>query len=182
MLPLAPGVVAFLAAGYNYSTAVLVATAPNASRPTPLTAPPPPPPRWLTPHEQPPAVARLAAPRLVQFASGDGLFTLHGQLFEARGGGGGGEEGVEVGGSGDRGGRGGAGGGAPAVIFTHGGSQRQMYAALHPSEAYAQLYALNQWLADHGANVLSLNYRSGVGYGRAFRLCEGGNTSCGWQV
>ena len=41
--------------------------------------------------------------------------------------------------------------------------------------------AVAQWLADHGANVLSPNYRSGVGYGRAFRLCEGGNTSCGWQ-
>ena len=29
--------------------------------------------------------------------------------------------------------------------------------------------------------MLSVNYRSGVGYGRAFRLCEGGGARCGWQ-
>jgi dipeptidyl aminopeptidase/acylaminoacyl peptidase len=57
-----------------------------------------------------------------------------------------------------------------------------MYGAMHFSPAYAGLYALNQYLAlVGGANVLSVNYRSGVGYGRAFRLCEGTPTKCGWR-
>ena len=32
----------------------------------------------------------------------------------------------------------------PAVVFTHGGSQRQMYGTIHYSPTYAGLYALNQ--------------------------------------
>jgi len=58
-----------------------------------------------------------------------------------------------------------------------------MFGAIHPCDTYAQLFALNQFFAAHGANVLSVNYRSGVGYGRAFRLCEGGGRDkrCGWQ-
>jgi hypothetical protein len=47
----------------------------------------------------------------------------------------------------------------PAVVFTHGGSQRQMYASFHFGECYAQLYALNQHLASLGFVVLSINYR-----------------------
>ena len=46
-----------------------------------------------------------------------------------------------------------------------------MYAAMHFSGTYAQLYATSQQLAIGGVPVLSINYRSGVGYGRAFRLC-----------
>ena len=43
-------------------------------------------------------------------------------------------------------------------------------------------YALNQYLSfAGGASVLSVNYRSGVGYGRAFRLCEGTDRKCGWR-
>jgi dipeptidyl aminopeptidase/acylaminoacyl peptidase len=68
----------------------------------------------------------------------------------------------------------------PAIVFTHGGPMRQMYAAWHYSNDYAQLYGLNQWLANKGFVVLSLNYRMGVGYGKAFRDCLPGN-DCGWR-
>jgi dipeptidyl aminopeptidase/acylaminoacyl peptidase len=34
---------------------------------------------------------------------------------------------------------------------------------------YAWAYAYNQWLASQGYVVLSVNFRSGVGYGRSFR-------------
>ena len=47
-----------------------------------------------------------------------------------------------------------------------------MYGALHYSPTYANLYTLCQQLVvEHGITVLSVNYRSGVGYGRDFRLC-----------
>ena len=58
-----------------------------------------------------------------------------------------------------------------AGVRAHGGSQRQMYGALHFSQTYAQLNALSQHLALGGIPVLSINYRSGVGYGRNYRLC-----------
>ena len=107
----------------------------------------------------PAAFASFRAPKLVTFPSLDGLFTIHAQLFEAA---------TSV--------------GAPAIIFTHGGSQRQMFGAMHYSPTYAGLFALNQYFAFAGAaSVLSINYRSGVGYGRAFRLCEGSATRCGWR-
>ncbi len=57
----------------------------------------------------------------------------------------------------------------PAVIFTHGGSRRQMYLGFHNLEYYHHTYALNQYLASQGFVVLSLNYRSGTGYGLKFR-------------
>jgi dipeptidyl-peptidase-4 len=34
---------------------------------------------------------------------------------------------------------------------------------------YHWAYGINQWLADQGYVVLSVNYRSGIGYGRSFR-------------
>jgi dipeptidyl-peptidase 4 len=34
-------------------------------------------------------------------------------------------------------------------------------------------YAVNQWHADQGYVVLSVNYRAGIGYGRSFRMAEG---------
>jgi dipeptidyl-peptidase-4 len=34
---------------------------------------------------------------------------------------------------------------------------------------YHMAYAVNQWLARQGYVVMSVNYRSGIGYGRAFR-------------
>src|SRR5262249_58456275 len=33
-------------------------------------------------------------------------------------------------------------------------------------------YAMNQYLASRGYMVLSVNYRSGIGYGRGFRLAQ----------
>ena len=59
-----------------------------------------------------------------------------------------------------------------ALIFVHGGPPRQMFPAFHFSEYYARTYAMNRRLADLGYVVLSVNYRSGVGYGRAFREAE----------
>jgi dipeptidyl aminopeptidase/acylaminoacyl peptidase len=33
-------------------------------------------------------------------------------------------------------------------------------------------YGVNQWLASQGYVVLSVNYRSGIGYGRSFRMAQ----------
>jgi dipeptidyl aminopeptidase/acylaminoacyl peptidase len=57
----------------------------------------------------------------------------------------------------------------PAVIFFHGGSRRQMLLAWHYNYYYRNAYAMNQWLASQGFIVLSVNYRSGIGYGLEFR-------------
>jgi len=57
----------------------------------------------------------------------------------------------------------------PAVIFLHGGSRRQMLLGFHYSNYYSNAYALNQFFSNKGYIVLSLNYRSGIGYGLNFR-------------
>lgn len=57
----------------------------------------------------------------------------------------------------------------PAVIFFHGGSRRQMVLGFHYSAYYHNAYALNQYFASLGYVVLSVNYRSGIGYGMEFR-------------
>lgn len=57
----------------------------------------------------------------------------------------------------------------PAIIFLHGGSRRQMFAGFHHGLYYSNAYALNQYFANKGYFVLSLNYRSGIGYGLNFR-------------
>ncbi len=57
----------------------------------------------------------------------------------------------------------------PAVIFFHGGSQRQMLLGWHYMYYYSNAYAMNQYLASRGYIVLSVNYRSGIGYGLNFR-------------
>jgi len=57
----------------------------------------------------------------------------------------------------------------PAVIFVHGGPQRQMVLGYHYRHFYHMAYGVNQWLATQGYVVLSVNYRSGIGYGRSFR-------------
>jgi dipeptidyl-peptidase-4 len=61
----------------------------------------------------------------------------------------------------------------PALIFVHGGPQRQMMPGYHYMQFYHWAYAYNQWLADQGYVVLSINYRSGIGYGKAFRNAVG---------
>ena len=71
----------------------------------------------------------------------------------------------------------------PALIFIHGGSRRQMLLGYHYMHFYHMAYAMNQYFANQGYVVLSVNYRSGIGYGRAFRNAPGrggeGNTEYG---
>lgn len=57
----------------------------------------------------------------------------------------------------------------PAILFFHGGSRRQMLLGFNYGEYYHKSYALNQYLASQGYVVLSVNYRSGIGYGMEFR-------------
>jgi len=90
--------------------------------------------------------AQLVEPETVLFKAADGL-EIHGQLFKPKQ----------------------AQGRAPAIVFMHGGPIRQMLPTWHYSYYYHNAYALNQYLASRGYVVLSGNYRSGIGYGRAFR-------------
>lgn len=63
----------------------------------------------------------------------------------------------------------------PAIVFVHGGPPRQMMPAYHYMQFYHWAYGINQWLANQGYIVLSINYRLGVGYGRSFRqIADGG--------
>jgi dipeptidyl aminopeptidase/acylaminoacyl peptidase len=57
----------------------------------------------------------------------------------------------------------------PAVVFFHGGSRRQMLLGWHPMYYYHNSYGFNQYLVSRGYIVLSVNYRSGIGYGMEFR-------------
>ena len=57
----------------------------------------------------------------------------------------------------------------PAIIFVHGGPQRQMLLGYHYLSFYHVFYSVNEWLVDQGYIVMSVNYRSGIGYGKAFR-------------
>jgi dipeptidyl aminopeptidase/acylaminoacyl peptidase len=54
----------------------------------------------------------------------------------------------------------------------HGGPVRQMLLGFHYMGYYHNSYAMNQHLASRGYVVLSVNFRSGIGYGRAFRRAE----------
>jgi len=56
-----------------------------------------------------------------------------------------------------------------AMVFFHGGSKRQMLLGWSYMEYYSNAYAMNQYLASLGYIVLSVNYRSGIGYGLNFR-------------
>ncbi len=95
--------------------------------------------------------AHLVTPQQVVFKAGDGL-EIHAQLFLPKGAK-----------AGDR---------RPAVIFMHGGPIRQMLLGWHYRGYYGNAYAMNQYLANRGFVVLSVNFRSGIGYGRAFRRAE----------
>ena len=92
--------------------------------------------------------ARIITPQQVVFPAADGL-EIHGQLFVPKG--------IVPG---ER---------HPAMVFFHGGSQRQMLLGWHYMEYYSNAYAMNQYLASLGYIVLSVNYRSGIGYGLNFR-------------
>jgi dipeptidyl aminopeptidase/acylaminoacyl peptidase len=70
-----------------------------------------------------------------------------------------------------------------AVVFVHGGPARQMLPAYHYMQFYHWAYGINQWLASQGYVVMSINYRSGIGYGRAFRTAPntGGRGNAEYQ-
>jgi dipeptidyl aminopeptidase/acylaminoacyl peptidase len=87
----------------------------------------------------------LVEPQQVIFSAADGMM-IHGQLFLPP--------------QGER---------HPAVVFFHGGSRRQMLLGWHYMYYYHNAYAFNQYLASRGYVVLSVNYRSGIGYGLNFR-------------
>jgi len=71
----------------------------------------------------------------------------------------------------------------PALLFIHGGSRRQMLLGYHYMHFYHMAYAQNEYFANKGYIVMSVNYRSGIGYGRDFRNAPGvggrGNTEYG---
>ncbi|HEY7914805.1 MAG TPA: prolyl oligopeptidase family serine peptidase [Blastocatellia bacterium] len=90
--------------------------------------------------------AQMVEPEEVTFESADQV-KVHGQLFKPRE----------------------AAGRRPAVVFLHGGPVRQMLPAWHYGYYYHNAYAFNQYLASRGYMVLSVNFRCGIGYGRAFR-------------
>jgi dipeptidyl aminopeptidase/acylaminoacyl peptidase len=98
--------------------------------------------------------AQLVEPQTVTFRSEDGL-EIHGQLFVPRGR-------TQPG---------------PALIFAHGGPPRQMMPGFHYMYYYHNAYAENQYLASLGYVVLSVNYRLGAMYGRAFRDAA----NAGWR-
>ncbi|MES2828251.1 MAG: prolyl oligopeptidase family serine peptidase [Bacteroidota bacterium] len=56
----------------------------------------------------------------------------------------------------------------PAIVYVHGGPQRQMLLGWHHMDYYSIDYALNQYLVSLGFTVLSVNYRLGTGYGYEF--------------
>lgn len=56
----------------------------------------------------------------------------------------------------------------PAIVFVHGGPIRQMLLGYHYDQFYHEAYAVNQWLTTQGYVVLSINYRTGIGFGHAF--------------
>jgi dipeptidyl aminopeptidase/acylaminoacyl peptidase len=60
----------------------------------------------------------------------------------------------------------------PGIVFMHGGPVRQMLLGFHYSDYYINSYAFNQYLASQGYVVLSVNFRSGIGYGRDFRRAK----------
>jgi dipeptidyl aminopeptidase/acylaminoacyl peptidase len=93
-------------------------------------------------------VAALVDPQQVIFSSTDGL-AIHAQLFLPAN--------IRTGEK------------RPAVVFFHGGSRRQMLLGWHYFYYYRNAYALNQYLVSRGFVVLSVNYRSGIGYGMEFR-------------
>jgi len=62
----------------------------------------------------------------------------------------------------------------PAIVFVHGGPVRQMLPAYHYMQFYHWAYGINQWLANQGYIVMSINYRLGIGYGRSFRNAANG--------
>jgi dipeptidyl aminopeptidase/acylaminoacyl peptidase len=107
-------------------------------------------PHDLAPKSEPEGfpAASFVVPQQVIFSAADGL-RIHGQLFLPNDA----EDGHRH----------------PAIVFFHGGSRRQMLLGWNPMEYYSNAYGMNQYLASQGYIVLSVNYRSGIGYGEEFR-------------
>ena len=96
---------------------------------------------------------KMVVPTQVVFNSIDGL-SIHATKFEKK-------EGKQK---------------KPAIIYIHGGPPRQMLLGWHYSSYYSNAYALNQYLANLGFVVLSVNYRLGIGYGYEFHNPLDGRT------
>jgi dipeptidyl aminopeptidase/acylaminoacyl peptidase len=60
----------------------------------------------------------------------------------------------------------------PAILFFHGGPQRQMFLGFNTHRSYSWIYAFNQYLVAEGYIVLSVNYRGGTGYGLNYREAD----------
>jgi dipeptidyl aminopeptidase/acylaminoacyl peptidase len=96
--------------------------------------------------------SQLVTPELVSFKSSDGV-EAHGQLFKPA---------ANVPGPARR----------PAVVYIHGGGPRQMLLGWHYRWEYANDYGANQYLANLGFVVLSVDYRLSVGYGQSFQFAD----------
>ena len=94
---------------------------------------------------------QLIAPEQIIFKAADGQ-SIHAQLFKGQG----------------------KASKKPAIVYIHGGPSRQMLLGWNYSEYYSNAYALNQYLANQGFTVLSVNYRLGIGYGYDFHNAKNG--------
>lgn len=90
--------------------------------------------------------SQFIMPRPVQFRAPDGT-VVHGQLFASA------SNGEPK---------------KPGIVFVHGGPPRQMLLGWHYMDYYSNSYAVNQYLANHGYVVLSVNYRLSIGYGHNY--------------
>lgn len=90
-------------------------------------------------------IKEMVVPKHVQFKAVDGN-TVYGQLFSPK-------KAIKN---------------QPAIVYVHGGPQRQMFLGWNPMDYYSIDYALNQYLVNLGFTVLSVNYRLGIGYGFDF--------------
>jgi dipeptidyl aminopeptidase/acylaminoacyl peptidase len=90
--------------------------------------------------------SQLVAPKQVIYKSLDGL-EIHAQIFVPR---------VHA-------------QSRPAIVFMHGGPQRQLMLGFPDIDYYHYGYAETQYLVSLGFVVMSVNYRMGTMYGRAFR-------------
>ncbi|MFP8890545.1 prolyl oligopeptidase family serine peptidase [Natrialbaceae archaeon A-CW2] len=98
-------------------------------------------------HPSPERLETLPEPEPVEFEASDGE-TVYGYLYtppEAR-----------------------AGDDIPAIVLCHGGPISQMRRGFHPGKTYCYFHGFDQALVAEGYAVLELNFRSGIGYGRAF--------------
>jgi len=108
--------------------------------------------RRLAPEAIPPSFpsSKLVMPQAVTFTANDGQET-HAQLFLPR------ETTSKP---------------HPAILFFHGGPQRQMFLGFNTNRSYSWIYAFNQYLVAEGYIVLSVNYRGGTGYGLDYREAD----------